>query len=288
MVAAGMIGCQPHPSTHNAVSGSVASGAAKYSDAPYKMAKVVCDPFEETGGGSTSSYGIRGKLYYIPPGQTTYSNVDQYILKGVNTGMFVFLNSIDVPTHMFYQGFTAMDGHTVSDPSGNMLVEWFAMDFETRIKLGPNDAAGDYQLAILSDDGAILDYKDYTADNPDTQPYQTLINNDGLTPTRMACATKTLSLKELDRVPVELKYFQGPRWHIALTLMWRKVDATTNLNDPLCGVSGNYTYFNPDYTPSRPQKAYNDLLARGWKVLTPDNFTLPASTRPAPCTQQTF
>ncbi len=273
-------------------SGTAAGQSVKlnvYSDAPYTHSKVVCDPFaddDDTGG--VPQYGLRGKLYHIPAGQTVYHRVDDYINKGVDTGMFVFLNEVFVPTRIFSRGFETMKGNLVQLSTGETLMEYFAMDFESTIGLSNQDPAGLYQLGILSDDGTVLSIKDYQSEqDPKNLPWQTLVDNDGTTPTRFACGKSALPLAALDRVPIRLKYYQGPRHHIALTLLWRRVAANTAqaLADVECGKSGNDRFFNSRTVPSTPLKPFLDLQARGWRVLTPANYRLPDHVRPAPCTQ---
>jgi len=53
--------------------------------------------------------------------------------------------------------------------------------------------------------------------------------------------------------------------------------------DPLCGATGNETFF--DYNNnSAPQAAYNQLLSRGWKPIAAANWNLPAFAIFNPCT----
>ena len=143
---------------------------------------------------------------------------------------------------------------------------------ESNIQLGPTDSAGAYQLAILSDDGAILSVK-----GPGTDTFVPFINDDGTHPTTMTCATTPLTINAYDLIPIQLQYYQGPRYQIALQLLWRPWPTSGSAVDPLCGTSGNYQFFNPDTAPSTPQQNYLNLLARGWKPLAPANFVIPYS-----------
>jgi hypothetical protein len=96
-----------------------------------------------------------------------------------------------------------------------------------------------------------------------------LIDNDGDHPTRMGCASRTVRFHRNAMLPIEVQYYQGPRYHISNVLMWRK--SSTAGADSSCGQLGNNLYFNPDNN-SDPQQAFKNLQARGWKVLKPDNF----------------
>lgn len=52
--------------------------------------------------------------------------------------------------------------------------------------------------------------------------------------------------------------------------------------DPACGLEGNDMWFDAD-AKSTPRKAYNDLLARGWRPLSKDNYSLPIHAFFNPC-----
>jgi hypothetical protein len=143
---------------------------------------------------------------------------------------------------------------------------------ESNLKLGLDDPEGQYQMAVLSDDGTNLFVKD-AAD------YRNYVNNDGTHPTRMGCSIDALTFNSTTRIPMKLDYYQGPRFHIALTVLWRVKPADGSL-DPLCGSSGNSRFWDSTQNPPAPQQSYYDLLGRGWKVLTTDNFELPGQQNP--------
>lgn len=124
----------------------------------------------------------------------------------------------------------------------------------------------------MSDDGARLKYKD-----PRDDTWKELINNDGDHPTRLGCGTTVISMNRRTQIPLEIIYYQGPRFHIANILLWRK--ATEAGKDPLCGQSGNSLYFDAD-KQSAPQQAYKDLLARAWKPVTAENLWLDGTYNP--------
>jgi hypothetical protein len=159
------------------------------------------------------------------------------------------------------------------DQNGQVLIEYFALEMKSQLTLSPSDPEGNYELAVLSDDGTVI-----TIDQGNNQIMT--INNDGEHPTRMGCATNLLNMKHGATYPIEIKYYQGPRYEIALTLMWRHVSGNSVPNESLCGATGNYEFWDPDNTPSTPTANYQQLLADGWTVVGEQNFLLQAGTNP--------
>lgn len=236
----------------------------------YPLTKLVCDPFN---GDETPSpkHGIKSNLWFRGLNQPRFYSVMDYINKTTKSEQNLFFNSINVPTRVFSTGFPLETGGVVKDDSGNQLIEYFAMKYSSQITLSDTDTEGTYELALLSDDGSILNIKDPTADGVIPTTWSTLINNDGDTPTRMKCSSKLIDFKKGKRVPMELFYYQGPRYHIANMLIWRK--ATQAGKDTLCNQSGNNLFFDPNQN-SKPY-AWHDLELRGWKALAPENYLLP-------------
>jgi hypothetical protein len=81
---------------------------------------------------------------------------------------------------------------------------------------------------------------------------------------------------------VKLNYYQGPRYHISLIPLWRKVDSNT-APEIRCGQQGNSLFFDFNKN-SQPQAAYNELLRRGWKPIAAENWHLPGYALFNPCT----
>jgi hypothetical protein len=129
---------------------------------------------------------------------------------------------------------------------------------------------------VLADDGAIVNVKDSTA-------WRALVDSDGTHATRLSVARTPIALHDGSRIPLEVRYFQGPRYHIALQLLWREWPADDQWQDPLDGAEGNYLFFNSDYRPSLPQTAYQQLLSRGWRPVPAKNFFLPDQLTTNPC-----
>ena len=252
---------------------------------------AVCDPFGATPN-TDIAHGLSASLYYLTPDQPQYTNVNSYLQHGHTSNTNLFFNQLNVPTRLFSAGFMAQDGSLLKDPSGNTLFEYFALHFESEIRLSSKNQPGNYQFAVLSDDGSILQINEsgQAAGN-----FETLINNDGTHASLLGCATKAVTMTSDTRLPIKLDYYQGPRYHIALMLLWRFIPDTNNtcrnnggqpaakdLADVACGQSGNGTFFDYNKVPSAPQAPFIGMLARGWQVVPADNFYLP-ETQSNPC-----
>lgn len=242
----------------------------------YPLNKVVCDPFDPGAPGPND--GLIAQLYYRGQAQARWYTVDDFLDLGQKSQQKLFFSSLDVPTRVFSMGFPSETGTSINDDAGNVLNEYFALSFSSVLKLAPTDEEGEYEFALLSDDGAIMYVRDGAGN------YQPIVNNDGDHPTRLGCGQKINMTRESELV-VKLDYYQGPRYHISLIPMWRKVTAATS-PEPRCGQSGNSLFF--DYNNnSRVQPAYTELVGRGWKPIHADNWNLPAYAVFNPCTTGT-
>lgn len=241
----------------------------------YPLNKLVCDPFDPTPVPSPK-HGIKSSLWFRGLNQPIYNSVLNYISKYAKSEQTLFFNSVNVPTRMFYNGFPLESGDVVRDDLGTQLIEYFALKFESQITLGDNESEGLYEMALLSDDGSILNIKEPDSNGVLPSNWETLINNDGDTETRMKCSSRIIELNHGKKIPMELLYNQGPRYHIANMVIWRKTNQAGQ--DPLCNQAGNGLFFNPDNN-SAPRK-WLDLKSRGWSVLTSVNYLLPETTRP--------
>jgi len=241
----------------------------------HPMNKTVCDPFD--GGNSTQvmTQGVLGSLFYKTDVMPIFHKVDDYITFAKKSDKSLFFSDINVPTRMFSEGFSTQTTGVLKDDSGNKLIEYFGIKFETSLQLSENDEEGSYELALLSDDGTRLKIKD-----PVDDTWSEIVNNDGDHPTRMGCASRTLQMTRRTSLPMELIYYQGPRHHISNVLIWRKVSEAGK--DSACGQSGNEHFFDPN-NQSLPLQPYKDLLTRGWKPLAPANFWLSGTASYNPC-----
>jgi len=228
---------------------------------------TVCDPF---GGGATQrDRGLKGEIYYLPENLPHYARVIDYIQNGNRVDANLYLNKISIPTRKFDDGFVTTQGEVLKTPEGNTLYEWFALRLDSNLKLSHSDRAGRYQFAILADDGAIL--KGKVGDE-----WKMIVDNDGTHASRFVVSREPITFDHSTEIPIELQYYQGPRLHIAFTLLWREWPETgEDWLDPMDGRSGNDLFFDYNQSPSAPKQAWHEILARGWKPVDASNFVLP-------------
>jgi hypothetical protein len=201
-----------------------------------------------------------------------WSHLDDYI--GGDTVVNrskLFLTQLDVPTRSFTSGFPTLSGTKIKADDGSDLTEYFHIDFRSELKLGDTEDEGLYEIATLSDDGVRM--------SVDGDLY---LENPGLQSTRMTCASTYVDLRRTSSLPIRVEYFQGPRDHIALMLVWRKVDEST-ARDPLCDVMSTSKWFDASTVPSTPKQHFQDISARGWKVIPAHVFRIPREEYMNPC-----
>jgi urease beta subunit len=257
------------------------TGTSKPSSVNYnlhKMTDTVCNPFGGEGPGLFKN-GIKAELFWLNSQCPRYENVDDMITHGVKSEKKLFFNDLFTPTRLFAKGFSTQTTETLKNDNGELLVEWFALKFKSGLRLPPTFPQGEYELALLSDDGTKMMVQA-------GQDMSLLINNDGLHPTRMGCANSFVNLSSNSVLNFELLYAQGPRYHISNVLMWRKVTPSMNSSgqDTSCGMTGNHTFFNPDQNSS-VQPAYTALLSRGWTPVPAQAFVIPDEDQYNPCAE---
>lgn len=235
------------------------------------MNKLVCDPLGTPE--SQLNSGIVATLFQTSANQN-FMKVQDYMNLGKKSEKKIFLSTLNVPTRMFSTGFATENGETIKNEAGQTLIEYFGLKFETDLQLDPDQPEGEYEFAFLSDDGLLAKARDGAE-------YVTFAGDGNHTPTKMNCSTRTFNLKHGDQLPVEIQYFQGPRYHIALVALMRKVQPNQK-KDPLCNQAGNELFFNPNKN-SVPLKPYQDLLSRGWQPLKSTNYALPNFQTYNPC-----
>lgn len=248
----------------------------------YPSNKLVCDPFNP-GPPTQTSYqkGIKADLFYRTAAMPRMYKSTDYVQFAQKSEQTLFFTDMNVPTRLFTAGFASANGSYLKNDSQEKLIEYFGLKMNTNLILTDLDPTGTYELALLSDDGTTLTLKSGTGTEADDK----IIDNDGDHPTRMGCATHTIKMVRNVMVPIEATFYQGPRYHIANVLMWRKIDKAGT--DPLCNQSGNNLFYNPDNN-SAPQQAVHDLESRGWTVVKPDNFLVnPAQGDYNPCVKGT-
>ena len=272
-----LVGCDS--SSHSDLSGSSPPSSTAALGKTYSAARVSCNPM---GSGPTTAIdynlGLAARLYYSPAGQAQYSSVEAYMNSGVDLGVDIFFNQVNVIPTYFAGGFPSEAGPAFETPDGTVLMEWFGIRYRSILRLTANDQPGNYQLASLSDDGSILFLDPTGGQNP-----VDFVDNDGEHSTKLACASSVIAMGAASQIPIQLDYFQGPRYHLTSMLLWRRIPDGANLSDPACGVEGINTFFDTTKTPSAPQPYYQDLLNRGWEVVPAENFLLPDSNPENPC-----
>jgi hypothetical protein len=252
--------------------GGVSSNPAM-SPTPFATATPaqVCDPLATGSDGSENrKNGIKGKLYSYEADARAlhpHSSVNHYLTYGTDQNVDFFLSSLFTPTRAFDAGFMTSDGQLLQKTNGEPLLEYFAMKLSGGIQLPQGSSDKIMQFAVLSDDGSKL----HMLMTGPTDSGVTIVENDGDHATRMGCSATPVVFSATSRVPFELDYYQGPRMHIALVLLWREWTPGMNANDPWCNQSGNDLFWNSRFTPSVAQSAYNDISAR-WQVVPSNVF----------------
>lgn len=231
---------------------------------------AVCDPFSPVTSNLCNG-GLIGDIFYLDSNHIglfqgmSGKTVEYFYNYGIKVDALLNLSSVNVPTRAFDQGFPVSGGGLILNNAGQPLFEYFAFRLKTVFKLDPVvDQPGWYQFATISDDGSMLNYKP----NPMDANYSTLIANDGDHSTRMVCASQAIYIDDVSRIPMEFKYYQGPRTEIALTVAWRKVDSISPPADSRCGFTSNSAW-GPNGS------ALNDILARGWRIPGATNYIAP-------------
>ena len=223
---------------------------------------VVCDPLGSSGTGAQANNGIKASLYYFNAEERSpygVSEVADFFESGHMVNADFFFNTINTPTRYFTHGFQLPDGSPIEDSDGNLLLENFAFSFKTSIKLTAGAGIKKKQFAILADDGANLLVQD-----PITGAWTNNVNNDGLHSTRFACGTKPVAVGSEYQTPIEMQYYQGPRYYIAAVLVWR--DWNGEPSDAWCGSTGDSVFFDSSSSPSVAKEPWLDILSR-WEVV---------------------
>lgn len=233
--------------------------------------QTICNPFN--AGVSSENNGLIGTMYYLTDSMPRYTNVMDYIDNGVPIQSTFYFSQLFIPTRNYNTPFVTESGQTILNADGQPFYEYFGVQFESQLTLAPGQQPGWYQMATLSDDGSII--SQINSDGSLT----TIVNDDGTHPTRMGCGQQAVYLDGTHPVPIQVDWYQGPRYQIALVVLMRPLPAgalpTDTASDPQCGQEGNYMYFDPDNS-SAPSDTYLSLLTRGWTPLDNANYLFPA------------
>lgn len=270
-----------------ASSGGVTSGSTGVVTTtlpPAPSDKDICDPLKDETEEILLGHGLVGKLYDGAPNKIEHFS--DLLTKGTPVDGLIYMSKLNIPTRKFDKGFPREDGSMVMNNMGQILHEYFGIEFTGQLELQPGDEAGYYEVGLLADDGVILDIQS-------ANESVSIISGDHYTPTKFFCSNSLVRMEPGKSVPIRLRYFQGPRYHVALIMIWRKVQSLdgetamlikNQLKQPLketrCGIAGNNFFFDPE-SNSHPQMEYLDLLdptkrVVPWEVVKHKNFRLPA------------
>ncbi len=238
--------------------------------------KFVCDPFTDDPNPPRAGqiYGLAGKVRYLSADQPRYGTLGDFDTYGHVAPISLFLSDLNVPSRAYDRPFMTREGILVTDSDGIPFQEYFAFDLEAQVRLMPEDGEGLYQFAVIADDGAVLQLDRGTGFEP-------IVSNDGFHGARMVCGTEAVSMGRKSSIPMKFGYFQGPRYYVALVVLWREWDGVSS--EVECGSSGNSYFWDLWVTPSIAKAPFNALLSRGWKVLKPENYLLPIQGETNPC-----
>lgn len=246
--------------------------------------KDICEPLKEEGEEIVYGHGLVGKLYDGAPNKI--ENFKELLEKGKLLEGLIYMSKLNIPTRKFDKGFPREDGTLVMNMMGKDLIENFGIEFSGSLELLPDDGPGYYELGVISDDGTVLDIES-------DGKLVSIISGDHTTPSKFFCGNQLVRMEAGKKVPMRLRYFQGPRYHIALIMMWRKVQPLEGESELLiknqvkqpvketrCGIAGNKFFFDPD-SSSHPTMEYLDLFDPKkrevpWKIVQHKNLRLPA------------
>lgn len=132
------------------------------------------------------AFGLKGDLYFLPANTERLPDFRTMQSKGV-----IYAQEFNVPTRNFDQGF----------PGVTDRFEWFALDYTGQFF---TSRPGTYSFRLTSDDGSrLLIDRQVVIDLDRTHP----------TETQTGAITLGYGFHQL-----ELQYFQGPRYYVALVL----------------------------------------------------------------------
>lgn len=241
----------------------------------------ICEPFSVATQVTTGMNGLKAQLAFVTPNsdqeldfvrslgaKAYWTNTSSLITRPTNS---IFFSQVNVVPILFDQGFSTGANEYLEDTSGNKLVEWFGLKYETYLSLADADQEGFYKLASVSDDGVVIEA---FLDNQWVQ----ILDNDGAHSPRFKCQNELLYLDKKSKIKLRIYYNQGPRIKIANVLMFKHVGSnppTPNTIVNGCEMNGSHQiYTNPEIGPSVGTEQYATLINNGWKVIPPQNFLL--------------
>ncbi len=192
-----------------------ASGGSTVGDIPNQNAgqnqnPVVMKPNTNTGLFSLCADMPKNAIVaQVYPLQVNTNNLPDFASL-TPVGEDICLEQLNISKRAFTEGF----------PEVEQLIEWFGLDINFKVEV---PASGTYTFTLSSDDGSLL-----FIDN------NSVINNDGLHEVKEKSAAVYLTKGSHT---VHIKYFQGPRYHIALELFWKVPGAASRSYIPTALMS---------------------------------------------------
>ena len=245
---------------------------------PANQTPVVCDPFA-AGNIIAPEYGLKAELFAIADPNEAWQvfRSKDYQTPGRKIDLEVFVSELNIPSRRWSNGFATEGGQRLKVLKNGVeedLVEWFGLKFVSSLKF---NETGYVQLAVISDDGVTVDVIE------SGQDYRTLFEVEGFHPPELKVAKRLLDFTTANKkIPIVVNYFQGPRFHISLVLLYRVFSSADDaqLGEKL-DEKGHFEtefFWDSSVYPSIPTANYNSLLERGWRPLRAENFLLQEGT----------
>lgn len=215
---------------------------------------LICNPLggdDDPAGDYEAPDTTKNKLGLIASiyeGDKSFVNLDKYITSGIKHPVDLYFSNFNVPTRSFDQGFGSDDAFLKS-VKDEKLIEWFSIHARGFLLLPQAEESGFFHVVTQSDDGIRIKVGG-----------EVILENDNTHAPTIDCASKVIELKKGEKKAFELQYFQGPRYHIALVTMIKRIE------DPTVFMkSGN----------CKTKNVHSVMEAEGYKVIGPSWFVLP-------------
>jgi hypothetical protein len=217
---------------------------------------LICNPL---GGGEVTptpsptspikDLSRMGLIASIYEGKSNWNSLGRYFIEGFKHPEDLYFSNFNIPNRYFDNGFNFSDGEFLKTVKSEKLIEWFAILANGHIGLPESEADGFYHIVTISDDGI-----EVSIDG------KVIISNTGTHAAVADCAGQLIEFKKGEAKKFQLKYFQGPRYHIALMTFIKKIEAPSAFKKSSSCSTG-----------ISPEK----LAEQGYRVIAPDWFTLP-------------
>lgn len=230
--------------------------------------RTICNPMgNEEESTNNMNKGLVGEIRLLKSNNDSGRNLLSTYLDENKSykvdGVKLFASQVNVPSRYFSEGFETKENIAI-EIGGRKLDEWFNVNYESILKINDSTLQGEYEFAIVSDDGARLYFDDLNDDLLE----KLYLRKDSTQAPAMLCASDFSNARIIDLRAgmahrLKINYFQGPRYHIALQLFWRKKDLSIS-KSPLCGRGIG-------------DAQQDQLHSEGWEIVPPSVFNLPGT-----------